>query len=151
MLTRRQLAIAKSVYEGQLDEKQISRKHRVSPGAMQKLLQREEFQQELLRLCEETMRQTRFIISRFGPIAALRLAELIGSDKPDVARRAALDMIEKCFAQSATPNAATESKNSQELKDLTDDEVQQMLAKLAAGFHQPTTTELKEEQKEEQQ
>lgn len=147
MLTKRQLTIAQAVYEGQLDEKQIRKRFRISPRQLKKWMQGEEFQQELLRLCENTMRQTRFILSRFGPIAALRLAELIGSDKPDVARRAALDMIEKSLAQSGAPNAAAESADDQELKDLTDDEVQQMLAKLAAGFHQPAAAQ---DQKEEE-
>jgi len=98
MLSKKQKRVARALYEGQLSEEQIGARFGVSGKRLGDWLGQEEFGAELVRLCAESQRETRFILARYGPIAALRLAELLGSEKPDIARRAALDMIDRCLA-----------------------------------------------------
>ena len=76
-------------------------------------------------------RETRYIVARYGPVAALKLAELLGSDKPDIARRAALDMVDRCLAK---PQAGPKRQDDGPENQLSDEQAQQMLLTLAAGL-----------------
>ena len=131
MLTKKQLKVARALYEGNLSEKEIVEQLEVSERVLSRWLNNEEFQGELARLSERSARETRFIISRWGPVAAMKLAELIGSDKPDTARRAALDLIDRCLH-----SPAGNGKESDELigEEISDEEAKKMLLTLAEGI-----------------
>ena len=90
------------------------------------------FQAELDRLCGRSMRQTRFILTRYGPIAAMQLAGLLGEkDKPDTVRRAALDLIDRCLEVRQRREA-----DGEEAADLSDEQARQMLLELAQGYQE---------------
>ena len=132
MLSKKQKTVARALYEGELGEEEIVRQFGVSGKRVRDWLGEEEFGAELMRLCGESQRETRFILARYGPIAALRLAELLGSDKPDIARRAALDMIDRCL--TGNEPAGAEGDDAAEA-EWTDEQVREMLGALTGGFN----------------
>jgi len=131
MLTQKQKKVAQEIFAGQLTEDEIISRNNLSARLMNKWLNSEQFQAELQRLCDISIRETRLIIARFGPIAAMRLAAMLEPDekKPDVARKAALDMIDRCLNKTAT-----EPTDDQDTTDnITDQQARQMLLTLAKG------------------
>ena len=92
----------------------------------------EEFAGEMDRWCESSLRETRFIMARYGPIAALRLAEFIGADKSDTARRAALDMIDRCLACKGTP--APQKDEEEASGGISEEQARSMVLALAEGL-----------------
>ena len=130
MLTKRQQQVARAFFEGYRSE-QIIQQYGISARRLRNWLNHELFQQELQRLCAESVRETRFLITRFGPHAALKLVELLASDKPDTARRAALDLIDRCLDRKTPP---PDNLNENELP-LSDQQTQEMLKTLAEGFN----------------
>ena len=144
MLTQRQRAAAKALFEGLLTETQILKQYRLSPTTWQQWLQTEEFKQELQEHCQSAIRETCFIITRYGPIAALKLAELLGSDKPDVARRAALDLIDRCLNQTPDKNQDDQELSKRNMlrlepqsdrPEFSDEQARRMLLALAEGLN----------------
>ncbi len=125
MLSGKQKRVAKAVFEGQ-GLAEIRRKNTVSYVKLEEWRKEGEFQEEVERLCQEAERETRRIVSRFGPIAALRLAELAGSEKAEVARRAALDLVQWCLRGKA--------KGKEEAGEMPEEEARQMLARFAEGY-----------------
>ena len=132
MLSNRQKQVAKEVFEGNLAEEEILEQFKLSPMVLQKWFSQDEFEQELDRLCQGSNRQAQFTIARFAPIAALKLVELIGSDKPDVARRTALELIDRCLKITGSAKVTDQQQDSTE--QLTDEQAQQMLITLADGM-----------------
>ena len=130
--SKQQKEWARLLYEGQLNEQEIIEQQGLSKLKWQRLMQSKVFQQELHGLCESTLRETRLILARYGPVAALRLAELLDSDKPDIARRAALDLIEHCMKHSAVEAPIPQSQDTP--TQLTDEQARQMLLTLARGL-----------------
>jgi len=130
MLTKKQRNVARVLYEGKLSEREIVEKFGISERLLGRWLGQAEFQKELVRLCESSVRETRCIISRWGPVAAMKLAELIGSEKPDTARRAALDLIDRCLNNSAEGGEKNESAG----EEMSDEEAEKMLLTLAKGI-----------------
>ena len=134
MLTKKFRDMARVMFEEQLTDEEVMGRFRIRPQTLSELLANQQFQQYLDSLCEQSMRKTRFILARNSPVAAERLAELLKSDdKPEVARRAALDMIDRgemiCKARSAPDNI-----NQQKACDISADQARQMVLKLANGF-----------------
>ncbi len=129
MLSRKQIQVARAVFEGQLNEAEIGREFRVSQKVLRSWLVCEEFQGELGRLCAESVHETRRILSRYGPTAAMQLASLLGSDKADTVRRAALDLVDRCLAGE---KLAASSQGS-EAPSVSDEQAQSMLLELAKG------------------
>ena len=132
MLTQKQKKVALEIFEGQLTEGEIIEQNKLSPRLMKKWLNSEQFQAELQRLCEASIRETRLVIARFGPIAAMRLAAMLEPDekKPDVARKAALDMIDRCLGKTS----AETNDDRDAACDITDEKARQMLLTLAKGM-----------------
>jgi hypothetical protein len=129
MLTNKQKRVATAIYQGQLSDEQIGQQYGVSVKRLAGWREEPEFGQYIDQLCESTGRETRCILSRYGPLAAMRLAELIGSDKPDMARRAALDLIDRCLRLPR--DGAGEPVDGQAASDpaatLTDEQARELL------------------------
>ena len=132
MLTIKQKKVAQAVYEGRLSETEIAEQFKISPQLLGKWLQSETFQQELHRLCETSIHETRCIISRFGPTAALQLATLLSSEKDDTKRRAALDLVDRCLAIQKQTQADTNPTDDEE--PISDAAAKAMLLELAKGW-----------------
>jgi len=133
MLTKKQRDLARAMYESVLDEEQIRRKHGISRRQMKRWAQEEEFQRELHRLCENSMRETKFILIRYGPIAAWKLVELLNGDKPDITRRAALDLIDRCVQSNELSELAGTQIDSPSSTPLTEEQALRILETLSRG------------------
>ena len=99
MLRKKQREVAAALFEGRLSIMEILERFKLSPVILERWLGREDFKRELERLCELREREMQFAIHRFAPVAVLKLAELMGAEKPDTARRAAVDLIDRCFGK----------------------------------------------------
>ena len=87
---------------------------------------------ELERLSAESLRKMRYIVTSYGPVAALRLAELISAEKPDAARRAALELYFRCLGQlQIVDDPATEAEVDNRWSD---EKARAMVRELARGF-----------------
>ena len=133
MLTKKQKEVAQAIYEGRLSEAEIIEQFGLSPRQLNHLLNRREFDEQLARLCDRSAQQARLILSRFAPVAALRLAELVGSEKLDTARRAALDLIDRCMTAGPLGHDDHPPSNDQG-DDLTDEQAQAMLQSLREAY-----------------
>ena len=131
MLTTKQRRVARAVYEGQLTEEQLCREFGITLKLLRRWLVSEELQRELARLCETSARETRLIINRYGPIAAAKLVTLLDSDKEDIARRSALDMIDRCCGERPAGSDENETDNP---AGISDEQARRMLLTLAEGI-----------------
>lgn len=131
MLTKKQREVAKAVYEGQFSETELSERFGITVRQLHKWSQSEGFKQELALLCEAAERETRFIINRYGPIAAAKLVELLDSEKDDTARRTALDMVDRCLNTQATCSDDRDEANE---GPISDEQARRMLLTLAEGM-----------------
>jgi hypothetical protein len=127
MLTKEQKQAAEALFKGHSVE-DVAREINFPVRRVRRWLGREEFQQEMDQLSEESMRETRAILTRFGPHAAMKLVELLGSEKADTARRAALDLVDRCLNRKAIPPEDGEDE------DISDEQAQEMLKTLAEGL-----------------
>jgi len=130
MLTKKQQEVARAVYQGRLTQEELSERFGITTRLLQKWLRTEAFNEELARLCESAERDTRFIINRYGPIAAAKLVTLLDSEKDDTARRTALDMVDRCL--NARPTDSDE--NEQTEAEVSDEQARRMLLTLANGM-----------------
>lgn len=133
MLTKRQRDVARALFEGQLTEPEILERYKVSLRILQRWLGNPEFQQEFERLKDNLRREANFAMVRYTPAAVVRLVELLGSDKADVARRAALDLMDRGLEPGSAGEKADCEEDSQSEK-MADEQVREMLVSLAAGY-----------------
>ena len=130
VLTKRQLAVAEALYSGRMTEAEILEGYQLNRRLFRRWQESEAFRGELERLSGESLRKMRYIVTSYGPMAALRLAELISAEKPDGTRRAALELYFRCLGQLQgldEPVAEAESGWS-------DEQARAMVRELARGF-----------------
>jgi len=89
----RQLAVIGDFFTGDLSQAQIITKHRVSEETYRKWQFDPDFTDEMERRIAAAHRESAAIIARFAVTAAELLIGLTKSPKPEVARRACLDII----------------------------------------------------------
>jgi hypothetical protein len=92
-LSRKQSAVLDDMLAGELDERDILEKHRVSQTAFNRWLGEDAFTAELNRRLQWLNLQSELIITRYKTLAAARLVHLTESEKPETARKACLDII----------------------------------------------------------
>lgn len=92
-LTKRQLAVIEDLFSGELDEQAVLDKHKVSKKLYNKWQSDVNFIEHFDGRIAAAYRQSSALIASYAPLAAARLIRLTESDKPDVARRACLDII----------------------------------------------------------
>jgi len=131
MLNKKQRQVAQAFFEGQLSLTEIMEKFRLSTVVFERWLRSKEFNEELERLCRLREREMQFTMHRFGPVAVLKLAELLGSDKPDTVRRAAVELIDRCFGKD---QASKEATGKEDEAEISDEEAREMVLALAEGM-----------------
>ncbi len=89
----RQLAVIRDFFSGDLSQAQILTKHRVSQETYRRWQFDADFTEEMHRRIAAAHRESAAIIARFAVTAAELLIALTKSPKPEVARRACLDVI----------------------------------------------------------
>ncbi len=92
-LTKRQLAVIEDLFADEMEEQEILGKHNVTPHRYEQWLADERFVECFERRIDRAYRESRAILARFAPVAALKLVNLTGSKKEEIARKACLDII----------------------------------------------------------
>jgi len=130
MLTRKQKMVAGALFEGKMSLVEIIGEYKLSTVVFEKWLKSGEFRGELDRLARIREMETEYTLQRFGALAALKLAELLGSDKPDTARRAAVEVLDRCMKK----NEKEEEKVKEE--DVSEEKARRMVVVLAEGIRE---------------
>ena len=133
MASKKQIKIAKALFQGRLSEQQIMKQYNIRPAQMKRWIESQGFQELIQGLRQEAMRETGFIIARFGPLAAMKLAQLLESEKPEVARKAALNVIDRCIEKKEY-DSDDENDENDDTKQISDEQMKKMILTLAKGF-----------------
>ena len=92
-LTKRQLDVIEDLFAGQLDEQAILDKYKLSRNLYNKWRNDDSFNEQFDKRIADAYRQSTVMIARHATEAAEKLIELTGSDRPETARKACLDII----------------------------------------------------------
>jgi hypothetical protein len=93
-LNSKQLRVLDDLFAGDLSEQQIYEKHGISRSIFDGWLGEPKFCSVLNARIAAAYQQSTLTLARYAPIVSKRLIALTESDKPDIARRACLDIIE---------------------------------------------------------
>ena len=128
MLTKKQKLVAGALFEGKLSLVEIIGEYKLSTVVFEKWLGSKEFRGELERMGRIREMETEYTLQRFGSLAALKLAELMGSDKADTARRAAVEVIDRCLKRK-------EKEEERVLEEeMSEEKARRMVVVLAEGM-----------------
>ncbi|MCK5225610.1 MAG: hypothetical protein KAQ89_02730 [Planctomycetes bacterium] len=120
-LNKKQLTLIEDLFAGEIDEKQIIEKNKITKNTYNKWLADENFTAEIARRIAVARLQSKLLIARFSLAAAAKLVQLTESEKEETARRACLDII--AFPDSAGEKQAQkhgdENGDSQSQLDFT--------------------------------
>lgn len=132
-LSKRQLAVIRDLFNGELDEQAVLDKHKISRNIYDKWLADEQFSEQLRERITSSHRQSELIIARYAPLAAAKLVQLTESENQETARKACLDIISLPPATTKKNQAtsASEPAGEQEGQQLSDETVSRLLAVLA--------------------
>lgn len=97
MLSKKQRQVADAFFHSSLSDQQIINQHNISSDELDDWLENEEFQYELDRLCRKNTLIAKCILSRYAPIAAMQLANLLDAEKEETAGRMALALIDRAI------------------------------------------------------
>jgi hypothetical protein len=103
-LSKKQMDVLNDLFEANLDEYEVLKKHKISTHIYRKWLADKQFFDELCFRAESSRRLSEMIIAKHAPAAAVRLIGLTESDKEETARKACLDVM----ALPATTNTKKE-------------------------------------------
>jgi len=92
-LTKRQLDVIEELFVGRLEEQEIFEKYNLSRKLFNKWWDDDTFKQQFEKRLADAYRQSTVLIARYATTAAAKLIQLTGSDKPETARKACLDII----------------------------------------------------------
>lgn len=92
-LTKKQLSVLEDLFIGELDERAVLLKHKLSRNIYNKWLAEERFAERFKQSLNGLNRQSELIIARYASLAAARLVQLTESEKQETARKACLDII----------------------------------------------------------
>jgi hypothetical protein len=133
-LTNRQLAVIEDLFAGQLEEQEILDKYRLSRRLYNKWRNDNTFNGQLEKRITQAYQQSAVLIARYAPVAAAKLIQLTGSDKPETARKACLDIISmpvQTANKKAKTSEITQPDNIQDSFSLNSKTAGKLLAVLA--------------------
>ncbi len=125
-LGRKQRAVIADLISG-LNKYESLEKNRISPSRYRLWLKNKLFRQELLARFDAQKRQGKFVMARCIPQAAEKLSKLIGSEKPEIARKACVDVL----SLQKTGVELEGSENVHQQPKISDEKAARMLAILA--------------------
>lgn len=129
-LGKRQRAVITDMFENGLTKSQALEKNKVPKWLFRKWQANDFFVEQSRERVREATQQSSLVVARIFPQAAKRLAELIISEKDEIARKACLDLVSLRKAdieQEQTEKAEDED----EPLDISDEKASRMLAILA--------------------
>ena len=131
-LSRRQLAVIDDMFNGKGEESEVLAKHKLNAAIYRKWVTDPNFIAELESRIEAAILQGRLIISRYAPLAALKLVELTEGEKEETVRKACLDIISLPDMTKRAPSTESEN-NDAPGHDLTPEMAGQLLQLLSKG------------------
>jgi len=138
-LSKRQLAVIKDMFSGELDEQSVLDKHKVSRNVYNKWLADECFAEQFSERIASAHRQSAALIAKYAPLAAAKLVQLTESENQETARKACLDIISRpaLAAKRTEQSSETQAANTQQAQQLPPQTVSKLLAALAGAEQQP--------------
>ena len=133
-LTKRQLAVIEELFSDELTEQQVLNKYKVSRTLFNKWLSNETFTEHFDKCIIAAYRQSTAYLARYAGLAASKLVRLTESDKPDVARRACLDIISMLNDSNEKPQFQRQEPKIPE-QTLSSEAAGRILAALAEVNH----------------
>jgi hypothetical protein len=133
-VTRRQSAVLQDMLDGELDEREILEKHRVSQKTFNRWLSGDAFMAELNRRLQWLNLQSEVVITRYKTLAAARLVHLTESENQETARKACLDIINlpnRSDIPPKQPNNEPKVTQQPEYDELSPETCSRLLAALA--------------------
>ena len=138
-LTKRQLALIEDLFAGEKDEQEVLDKHHVTPHRYAQWLADERFVECFEQRIARAYRESRAILARCAPLAAVRLVQLTECEKEEIARKACLDII-TLHTSGATKAPQDKTAPRQEeataASGLSPQALSRLLAALAQESHQ---------------
>ena len=92
VLTKQQVAVLDDIFEGDLREEGAVKKHEISSQLYRKWLNDDVFADEFEFRIATLQRQGRLMLAKLASFAAIKLADLMGSGKPEIVRKTCLDL-----------------------------------------------------------
>ncbi len=92
-LNKRQLAVLDDLFAGKLEEQAVLEKHHVSRSLFERWLTDERLAEQFEQRIARAQRQSRMILARYAPAAAVKLMKLTDSKNQETARKACLDIL----------------------------------------------------------
>ena len=132
-LSKRQLAVIKDMFSGELDEQSVLDKHKVSRNVYNKWLADECFAEQFSERIASAHRQSAALIARYAPLAAAKLVQLTESENQETARKACLDIISvpKVAAERPEQSSKPQTTSTQPAQQLPPETASRLLAALA--------------------
>ena len=132
-LTKKQLAVIDDLFSGELDERAVLDKHKVSRNAYDRWLADGLFASEFDRRIMSAHRQSAALIARYAPLAAAKLVQLTESEKEETARKACLDIIslQALLDKGIAQPGELQTTETQPQQQLTEQAASRLLAALA--------------------
>ncbi len=133
-LTKRQLAVIEELFAGQLEEQAILDKYKLSRKLYDKWWNDDGFSEQFEKRIADAYRQSTVMIARYAHVAAAKLIQLTDSEKPEVARKACLDIISMPILtanKKAQPSDEPQSPDTQFPFSFTAETAGKLLAVLA--------------------
>jgi hypothetical protein len=133
-LTRRQRVVLDDLFTSEMKEQEVLDKHDVSRSLYHRWLADERFNAEFERRIAQAYQAGRVALARYAPEAASKLIELTACEgKPDIARRACLDIIATQNPATTAPSAVASPPAASEppTTPLTPETASRILALLA--------------------
>ncbi len=129
ILTKRQLAVIDDLFESNLPESEILKKHKVSRTLYNRWLTDKFFADEIDRRIAATYKRNAACIATNAAKAISKLLEMAGEDKSELTRKACLDIIE--LQNQAREKNLPQSQPSESTACLSDEAAGRILAALA--------------------
>ena len=132
-LRSNQTAVLDDLFSGEFDEQAVLDKHKVTRSTYNKWLADKRFAEEFSRRIACAYRQSEALIARYSVVAAAKLVQLTESDRPEMARRACLDIISlpRQEAQRISLSVKTDSIAGKRTRQLSPEVAGRLLAALA--------------------
>jgi hypothetical protein len=134
-LGRKQRAVINDLLNG-VNKYESLEKNKIRPFRYREWLKNELFRRELIGRIDAQKRQGKFLMLHCFPDAASKLAELLASDKPEIARKACVDVITLQKTHVSQDSEQKSEPDAQTLK-ISDDKAARMMAILAEKEQEP--------------
>lgn len=132
-LTEKQLAVLDDLFNSELDERAVLKKHRVRRGTYERWLADETFSERFKQYVNVLSRRSELLLAKSSCAAAKKLIELTESEKGEIARRACLDIMgtPKRISQQLEVAKVSECREGADIPQLSARAASKLLAVLA--------------------